>query len=302
MAPPASLVLAPDLSRDRAIRIIADAFRAAGIETPLREARILVCTALDLTPAALVLSGHLLLGDDHKRLETFTNRRAVREPMARISGHREFFGLDMSLSEATLVPRPDTETLVEAVLDHARARGLDQRPITVADLGTGSGAILAALLAHLPLASGLASDIAPQALETARKNLEVHGFGNRVRFHLGSWLDGLDEGFDIIVSNPPYIPTGDIAGLAPEVARHDPLLALDGGADGLDAYRALARACPGKLSAQGFLALEIGFDQAKSVTALMQAAGLRREELRHDLAGHPRALIFSHMTSPDHHT
>lgn len=292
-SPPPALSLDPADTRARAIRRIAAAFAEGGLDEPLREARLVLLAACRLTLSDLIMHGDSPLGEDTKSLESLAYRRLSREPLARITGQREFYGLPFGLSDATLIPRPDTETLVEATLDHARALGLDRRPIRILDLGTGSGAILAALLAHLPLAHGTGLDISPQAIETARQNID-HACGpGRAELRIGNWLDGLDGAFEIIVSNPPYIPSGEIAGLEPEVALHDPLLALDGGADGLEAYRTLARDIPSRLAIGGLVGLELGIGQGDAVQRLFSTAGLICRELRQDLGGIARAMVLS---------
>lgn len=291
--PPPALSLDPAETRARAIRRIAAAFTEGGLDEPLREARLVLLAACRLTSSDLILHGDSPLGEDARHLESFAYRRLTREPLARITGQREFYGLPFGLSDATLIPRPDTETLVEATLDHARALGLDTRPIRILDLGTGSGAILAALLAHLPLAHGTGVDISSQAIETAKQNIDRAGGPGRAELRIGNWLNGLDGAFEIIVSNPPYIPSGEIAGLEPEVALHDPLLALDGGADGLEAYRTLAREIPSRLAVGGLVGLELGIGQADAVQRLFSTAGLICRELRQDLGGIARAMVFS---------
>ncbi len=290
---PAPLAIDPSESRSRAIRQIASAFALAGIDEPLREARLVLLAALGLTAADLIANGDRSLGENAKILELFAKRRLCREPLARLTGRREFYGLSFDLGPATLIPRPDTETLVDAVLDHARARGLDKRPITVVDLGTGTGAILAALLIHLPLARGLGIDLSPEAVGMAAQNVERACGVGRAELRAGNWLEGVAGEFEIIVSNPPYIPAGDIADLEREVAHHDPVLALDGGADGLDAYRALAEACPARLARGGLIGLELGIGQAEAVEGLFGKRGFARCELRPDLGGIPRALVLA---------
>ena len=291
MAETPAFSLTPDLTLDAAQARMAAALAEAGLEAAQREARLTVMAALGLSAAQLLLTGNRALGPDCARLVQVARRRMAREPLARIIGRKEFYGLEFALSDATLVPRPDTETLVEAVLEAACARGFDRRAVMIADLGTGSGAILTALLHALPQANGLGVDLAPEALETAEANLLRHCGPGRARFQCGDWLDGIDQRFDIIVSNPPYIETGDLAGLDPEVRGHDPVLALDGGADGLEAYCRIIAETPLRLTGDGVLALELGAGQEAAVRALCHEAGLMILGCRADLAGIPRALV-----------
>lgn len=286
-------LLTAETSRGQAIREIATVLASAGIENPLREARLLLCAALDIPAAKLIASEAEPLGQATGALAAMARRRAAREPFARITGRREFYGLDLEVSSATLIPRPDTETLVDAVLAQITQRTMQQRPLMIADLGTGSGAILVALLQAVPSARGLAVDIAPGALETARNNIERLLGQGRATYHAGSWLDGLTGPFDIIVTNPPYIPSAVIAELDPEVARGEPLAALDGGPDGLDAYRLIAAQVPAVLAQDGFVAVEIGAGQAADVTQLFAAQGLRAVSAHSDLGEHIRALVFA---------
>jgi len=193
---------------------------------------------LDLT-GMIAEANRTLTRDQSIRLEDFMRRRLAGEPAARILGSKEFWGLPLKLSPATLVPRPDTETVVELALEMLRADGVAGRSLRIADLGTGTGAILLALLSELPAAQGTGTDISAEALETARDNAARLGFSDRAAFVRCDYASALSGPFDLIVSNPPYVRSADIATLAPEVRDHDPLAALDGGADGLDAYRAL---------------------------------------------------------------
>lgn len=269
-------------------RELAARLRAAGGESPELDARILVEAVAD--PAAAGLFDPL---DEAAvaRLEGYAQRRLAGEPVWRILGEREFWGLPFRLSPATLEPRPDSETLVEAALEILAGRRQDA--LSVLDLGTGTGCLLIALLSECPRATGLGIDLSPEACETARANAEVNNVADRARFAQGDWTSGLEGSFDLILSNPPYIPAGDIAGLSPGVRDHDPRRALDGGADGLDPYRLFARELPRLLAPGGSVILEIGAGQEAEVVALMQAGGLAFRSARRDLGGHPRALIFA---------
>lgn len=283
--------LAPEQTLQATLQGLAQALAAAGIAEPRREARYTLMAALDLSAAQMLLCADQPLGPAHAQASDVCRRRIAREPLARIIGAKEFFGLEFALSDDTLVPRPDTEILVEAVLDHVRQRGLDRNPMSVVDLGTGSGAILAALLCALPQARGIGVDLSAGALATAEVNVRRLCGAGRAVFQAGDWLANLDGPFQIIVSNPPYIETGDLAGLEPEVKLHDPVLALDGGADGLAAYRPIIGQSAQRLCAGGLLALELGAGQQQAISALCREAGLDILECRKDLAGIGRALI-----------
>ena len=216
-------------------------------------------------------------------------RRADGEPVARILGRREFWGLPFALAPATLEPRPDTETVVEAALGLVRGAG---GAASILDLGTGSGCLLLALLSELPDAAGVGVDRSPAAAAAARRNARSLGLGDRARFVAGDWAEAISGRFDLVVSNPPYIATEHIEALAPEVRRHDPALALDGGADGLDAYRAIVADLPRLLAPSGVAVLELGAGQRDAVAGLARAAGLVVIGSNPDLAGTPRALAL----------
>jgi release factor glutamine methyltransferase len=271
--------------------------QAAAIETPELDARLMIgaVTRLDLT-GLITKAEQRLTAFDAARLKDLARRRIGGEPVARLLGHKEFWGLDFQLSPATLVPRPDTETLIEAALDILRADGAAARALRIADLGTGSGAILLALLNELPHATGVGTDISLAALQTARANATRLGLGARATFAAGNFAAAIAVPCDLIVSNPPYIRTGDIQTLSTEVREHDPHRALDGGDDGLDAYRLIVSQAVGLLAPGGTLILEIGQHQSDDVTRLAQAAGLAPHgPPRADLGGVPRALAFRHL-------
>lgn len=273
---------------DAARRILARRFEQAGLDSPALDARLLIGHALHLDHAALISQGDLsLTGEQRAAIARLAERRLAGEPVARILGCREFWGLPFSLSKATLVPRPETETVVEMALDALAARR-DER-LRIADLGTGSGALLLALLHELRNATGIGTDLSNEALETAQANARALGLDGRAQFVRTDFGEGLRPPFDLVVSNPPYIPTRDIATLAVEVRDHDPPLALDGGADGLAAYRAIAAQLPGLLADGGVAVLEIGIGQAQAVSAILEAR-LARPLVRADLNGIERAL------------
>ena len=250
---------------------------------------------LDLT-GLISAAPRLLTPDELARLEEFAHRRLAGEPVARIIGEKEFWGLPLQLSSATLVPRPDTETVVELALQLLRAGGDLDRPLRIADLGTGSGAILLALLSELPAAEGFGTDVSEAALQTARANAARTGLSGRATFIACDYASGLAGPFDLIASNPPYIRSADIAGLAAEVRDHDPMAALDGGADGLDAYRTLIPQAATLLAAGAALVVEAGEGQSAQIQALMTAAGLMPAIApKADLAGIPRAVAGHKM-------
>jgi release factor glutamine methyltransferase len=279
------------LTIEAARRDLSRRFKAAGIESPELDARILVGAALGLELTALVTRSAIkLTRDDTTRLAAFADRRLAGEPIARIIGEKEFWGLRIKLSPDTLVPRPDTETLVAAALAFARTMNPSKSP-RIADIGTGSGAILLALLSELSDANGLGTDIAWAALVTAKQNAEALGVSNRAEFTLSNYFAAVSGRFDIIVSNPPYVRTADIESLAKEVRDYDPHRALDGDVDGLAAYRALCAQSPDHLEPGGALIVEVGHEQAGDVGRLMQAAGLNVvRPFRCDLAGIARVV------------
>jgi len=277
---------------DAARRALAARFKSGSIESSELDARMLVGAALGLDLTGLIsAASRLLTPDESNRLEEFTNRRLGGEPVARILGAKEFWGLPLQLSAATLVPRPDTETVVELALEMLRASPAPDRRLRIADLGTGSGAILLALLSELPDAMGIGTDISGDALQAAHNNAVHLGLADRSDFIACDYAAELSGAFDLIVSNPPYIRSADIAGLATEVRNFDPLAALDGGRDGLDAYRVLIPQAARLLAPQGALVVEVGQGQHDDVRGLMMAAGLGPETpAKTDLAGIRRAV------------
>jgi release factor glutamine methyltransferase len=282
-------VVDPGLSRAQALRLLTQEFVAAKIETPALDGRLLLCAALGIGHLDLLREPGRQIGAAAGEIEAAARRRLAGEPVARIIGRREFYGLDFALTPAVLDPRPDTEILVEAVLAALEARRAE--PLWLLDLGIGSGAILAALLSHLPAAFGIGVDRSEPACRVARSNLAALGFAGRSAVVCADWANPLRGAFDAVVSNPPYIATGEIAGLAKEVRAHDPRGALDGGADGLAAYRILAAAVPQLLASDGIVAFEVGTTQAESVADLLAATGvLKPRDLLRDLGGHVRVV------------
>ncbi len=260
----------------------------AGIENPRREARLLLNLALGIDANAR-LPEREIAPADAALFETFVARRAGHEPYSRIAGRHEFWSLDFALSPDTLDPRPDSETLIEAALERIADRAAT---LSVVDFGTGTGALLLALLSELPNATGIGVDISAGAVETARRNAAALGLSARARFVLGRWGEGLTRPADVIVTNPPYISAKDMSRLPPEVREFDPAAALDGGPDGLSAYRELALDLKRLLSESGIALCEIGAGQAPAVTAIMAASGLDLTGSRADLAGIERCLVF----------
>jgi release factor glutamine methyltransferase len=271
-------------------RALARIFTAATLDTPELDARILVGHALALDHAALAAQADRRLTDaEAEAIAALAGRRLRREPVARILGRKEFWGLPLSLNADTLVPRPESETVIEAALTRL---GPDRtRPWRVADLGTGSGALLLALLTELPAAHGVGTDISARALAGARANAAGLRLAGRAYFAACDQGAALDGGFDLVVANPPYVRRADIADLPPEVRDFDPRRALDGGSDGLAAYRAIVDDARRLLAPDGGLILELGAGQLEAVTTLCTAAGLQLvAPPRCDLAGTPRAI------------
>ena len=265
-------------------------FRAAGIEAPELDARILIGHALGLDHAALAAAAARKLDpEETDTIAALARRRLAREPVARIVGSKEFWSLQLAIGAACLVPRPESETVVEAALAAVDAGGPRSRALCIADLGTGSGALLLALLGELPHAFGVGTDVSVDALRVARDNARRLGL-SRAAFVACDMAAPLSGPFELVVCNPPYVASGDIAALAPEVRQHDPRLALDGGPDGLGFYRRLADIAPMLLGLGGALVVELGAGQARAVTALLAAAGLEPSPPRTDLIGRPRAL------------
>ena len=260
-------------------------------ETPQLDARILIGHALGLDHAALIREAdRQLTAEEIAAIGAVASRRLQREPVARITGVKEFWSLPFSVDAATLVPRPETETVVEEALAAIDANGPRQRPLRLLDIGTGSGALLLALLSELPNAFGIGTDISPAALAKARGNADRLGLGVRTIFVACDMASALRGSFDLVVSNPPYVARDAIASLAPGVRDYEPHRALDGGPDGLDAYRAIAAQIPPLLGSGGHLVVEFGVDQAAAVAAIFNQAGLATMAPRHDLSGIPRAM------------
>ncbi len=279
------------MTRAEILRGAAARLRAAGIEEPLREARMLLAEAAGFDRATLTLRlEEPPAPEEAERFEAWVSAREARRPMAQILGRREFYGRAFRVTSDTLDPRPDSEALIEAALEALRRRGLAAPRLL--DLGLGTGCLLLTLLAELPGARGRGIEASPAALEVARSNAAALGLEGRADLRSGDWLTGVEGPFDLVVSNPPYIREEERPELAPEVARHEPAMALFGGADGLEAYRRILADLARVLAPGGAAAFEHGHEQRAALTALAEAHGFALEEARDDAAGRPRVLIF----------
>lgn len=275
-------------SRGSALARLAADYAAAGFDTPRAEARRVLLLALGIDPAELLSHPDRPLGAAAERLAACHARRLAHEPISRIAAEREFYGRPFRLSVDTLDPRADSECVVEAALAALAGRPAPR----LLDLGTGSGILLLTLLAERPDATGLATDLHPGALAAASANAAALGLSERAEFRQADWLDGIEGPFDLVISNPPYIPTADLAGLDPEVRCYDPRRALDGGADGLDAYRRLAEGALAVLAEGGALVVEHGAGQRAAVMTIFADAGFAPETCMEDLGGRDRAIVF----------
>jgi release factor glutamine methyltransferase len=274
-------------------RMLQPILSAAGLAEAEREARLLLMVATGLTLERLLLDdARALSSTEARQLSLVLVRRLAHEPLSRIAGERAFYGRVFNVSPAVLDPRPETELLIDVVLSWVDATGGRQRPLSILDVGTGSGCILLTLLAELPLAQGLATDISRDALAVARDNAVRVGVTGRARFAQVRSLEGLTGPFDVLVSNPPYIPSAQIDGLDPSVRNFDPLAALDGGTDGLSVYREIAIRA-GQIVPTGLIALEVGAGQSELVSVLLKRHVANRSGApwtRVDLGGHERTV------------
>jgi release factor glutamine methyltransferase len=282
------LALEASTARSEALASLIETFRLNGIENPQREARLSLCAASGLSPVALIADPREPLGWAASRVQEVAARRAIGEPLSRIVGKREFWGLSLSITPHVLDPRPETETIVEAALSIFRDRRAEA--LRILDLGVGSGALLCALLTEFAVARGVGVDLSADAVDVARANLMACGLSSRAEIRLGDWLRGLDGPFDLIVGNPPYIPTADLARLPREVRDFDPWLALDGGSDGLAAYRRILPEARRLLAPGGCLLAELGVGQAAEVTAIAKQWDFDDIATYKDLAGLDRVL------------
>jgi len=277
------------VTRGAALKALRTMLADAGVDSFAADARLLLCAADGLSRADLIREPERALSEAAVgRLAPMAARRAAREPLSRIFARREFWGLPLAISPAVLDPRPDTETLVEAVVGALADRR--EAPLRLLDLGAGSGAILCALLTEFGAATGLAVDLSAPAAAQARANLAACGFGGRAEVVVGSWGNAVRGPFDVVVSNPPYVPSGQIGDLQREVRDHDPALALDGGLDGLDAYRAIGPGLNALLAREGRFFLEAGAGQAGGVLAILRGNGLAGLATHSDLAGVARVV------------
>lgn len=269
------------------------ALHDAGFADAAIETRILLGGLLGLSTTEVFTQADRPVTDDERaKIADAVARRLRHEPVHRILGHREFHGLDLRLSPDTLEPRPDTEILVDTVLPHLRRIVAEKGSARILDLGTGTGAIALALLKECPQAQALGSDISPGALKTAAANAHLNGVAGRFDTRESGWFAAIEERFDIIVSNPPYIPTEVVDALSPDVRDFDPRAALDGGEDGLVAYRAIAENAAQHLLAKGLVGVEIGYDQRESVAQLFERRGFSLIEQHRDYGGNDRVLLF----------
>lgn len=262
---------------------------AAGVDSPVLDARLLLEAGAGVSRLEIVTDPRRELSDAQvDAVNALTKRREAREPVSQIIGRKHFWTLELAVNADVLTPRPETEFVVEAGL---RATLPADAPHRILDLGAGSGAIILALLRERPSATGVAIDVSERALAMVHANANELGVANRLEIRQNDWARDLDERFDLVVSNPPYIRSGDIDELAPEVSRYEPRVALDGGEDGLVAYRIIAAALPRLLKPGAAFALEVGLGQAESVKALVEASGLSAGEPVRDLSGIPRVVV-----------
>ena len=265
---------------------------AVGIEQARAEARLLVGHALGAAPEALIAHPEGGVGGPARsRVDALVRRRIRREPMSHLLGRREFWGLEFRVNRHVLDPRPDSESVVEAVL---AAIGNPAAGLRILDLGTGTGCLLLALLSELPGALGTGVDVSAGAASVAWENAVALGLGGRARFVVGDWGAAINGGFQVIVANPPYVASGEVAALAPEIRRFEPAVALDGGPDGLRCYHDLAPAIGRLLAPGGFAVIEIGYGQAADIKEIFLKSWLQVRHVRRDLAGIDRCLMVDH--------
>ena len=265
----------------------ADRLALAGVDSPRLDARILLAHAMGVSRDDLIAASCVPTAPETEIYRGLIARRAGREPLAYIIGRKEFWSLDFRVGPGVLVPRPETETLIETALTLFPDRAA---PLAIADLGAGSAALLVAALTEFPGAHGSGFERSPDAMPFARANISAHGLDGRAKIIPADWNQAPSESFDLVLSNPPYVPTAEIAGLAPDVRLYEPHAALDGGPDGLEAYRTLAKLLPGLLRPGGVALLELGLGQAKTLETMFQ--GLVALRVAPDLAGIPRVLVL----------
>ena len=272
------------------MRLLAEAFTRAGIDDATIDARLLLCAAAGFDHSALIRDPDLPIEEEAaERALAMARRRLAREPVSRILGERSFWSFDLLVTPEVLDPRPDTETVVDGALEVLAER--QGEALSILDLGTGSGALLCALLDVFAQAQGLGVDISKEACAVARENLARCELAPRGQVRQGSWEAGLPGPYDLVVSNPPYIESAALAGLDPEVRLYDPPLALDGGPDGLTAYRDICALLPALVAPGGFAIFEVGQGQAEVVAALLASQGFADVRAKRDLAGGERAVM-----------
>ena len=273
---------------DEAIAEAAVMLRSAGIEGAAREARLLAAHALESDGAGFLAGGRLSPVQSDRFLG-LVRHRARRAPFAQVTGVREFWSLEFEVTSDTLTPRPDSETLIQCCLERFGTEG----PARILDLGTGTGCLLVTLLAIWPRCRGLGVDVSARALEVAARNARRHAVSARASFIRGDWQAAVAGRFDLVVSNPPYVRTGEIAALEPEIALHEPTVALDGGDDGLDCFRRIVPGLAACLGADGVAVLEHGAGQGPRLERLAASCGLRVAETARDLSGQLRAAVLA---------
>lgn len=280
------------ISAKEALREGVKALQAAHIESASLDARLLLEHALGVTREQLLFKMDTMLSPEQADyFRALIAKRITHQPIAQILERREFFGLTFRVTPDVLDPRPDSETLIEVALKRGKDRN---HPFRILDLGTGTGCLLLTLLYEFPHATGIGVDISDAALKIAGENAARLGLHARASFLPSHWCMQVEGRFDIIISNPPYIPTADIVQLAPEVAQFEPKLALDGGADGLNCYRVIIASLPRHLAQDGFAVLELGFGQQPAVEALVKEHGLRVAGTARDIHGIVRCVIITH--------
>lgn len=289
-----SLTPAYMVQAHEALRRAIAALQAAHVETASLDARLLLQHVLGISHEEWVAEPEkAMTAQQAEAYDALIARRARHEPVAHLMGTREFWSMDFRVTPATLVPRPDSETVIEAVLQRIADRNA---PLSILDLGTGTGCLLLSLLKELPNAQGTGIDLSREALTVAQENALQLGLAARAHFNQGNWCDESQGRFDVIVSNPPYIPTANIASLDAEVEQYEPRLALDGGADGLDCYRDILAALPDILKPDGIAAFEVGIGQSQAVTELAREKGFQLESIRKDMQGICRCVLVKHLT------
>ena len=265
-------------------------------ESARLDATILLGYVLGISRERLILDDERIVSDDElKKFNILLKKRVNKEPIAYIIGKKEFWGLDFIVNHATLIPRPDSETLVEAALKRANLLLGQNEDLTILDIGTGTACLLISLLRELPTAFGIGVDISKEALQVANKNAEIHGVKNRTQFINSDWCKNINGKFDLIISNPPYIASSDEPSLMPDVALYEPHYALFSGVDGLDSYRELSAQIGGKLNQGGFALFEVGDGQAETVSLMLSENGFRVDEIKKDLSGIKRCVIAQKM-------